>query len=416
MSDEYQLRRDIDELFNLASENKSKVDSLTVDAVNLLHRLGLDQESSGKFNYAVIKKVIGDVTYEEFWILSNAYYDYEKELFVKIDANHTSFGIEIQANGTYHGEAELGYSDNTGINLWRNPKKADVASSFPNWATDSTYDFHPFMDDTSYIGLGVKATGEWKEYGVMAGWNNMLMLDSYGGMTVGGAGFEVDGNGIYPFTRLTSSRYTDSNDDVWCLLGLLDNAYHPTKWGWECDSNSTYSWFVGLKSPEQSDLVKDNKNTSFVVMYNDSPAQQDPNTHVLDVSKWHTVFESKITDASDNTGAWSDLTLTGNFYNFDNANKVKYRRVNKTVQITGLAVLNAYPSALEELTIGTLPSDCRPHRDITCLCELENDEKLWTCTIKSNGDLTFNRLRDGTGFVGGTAFSDVLAVNMTYLV
>ena len=113
------------------------------------------------------------------------------------------------------------------------------------------------MKDKHYIGAqysneawGVH-NGEWRHFGVASGWNNNLMTDSFGGVTIGGAGFEIDGNGVFPFVRLTSSTYIDENNVQWFLLGLLDNAYHPTTAGWECDNNSHYSWFVGLRSPQK---------------------------------------------------------------------------------------------------------------------------------------------------------------------
>ena len=568
---------------------------------NIVEKFGLDQDNSDKFNFAIITKSDNYITYEEFWILSNAYYDYDVKRFVKIDGTHTSFGIQIQANGSYPGEADLGYFDNVGINIWRNPKKSDV------YKDPSSFDYSDF-ENKNYIGAKRLDNNLWVEFGISSGWSNSFMIDSYGGMTIGGAGFEVDGNGIFPFTRLTSSAYVDSNGDDYYLLGLLDNAYHPTLYGWDCDSNKTYSWFVGLKTPEISYLLKDNALTKFVVMYNDTPYDSE-NIHYIDKSRWKTVFEvdvnsvnglingelkelgdydslknkptipSNLSDLNNDMGfltshqdlsdyvtssnlltvlgdyvtnsnllaalsdyiasadltnilsgyitnsdllttlsdyvsnttlssilndyitssglsailndyvtnsslltalsdyvsstslsnilsdyvtnssllsslsdyvsstslssilsdyvtsadananyapiihthdgladsGWVDLTLTGNFYNFDNSNRVQYRKVGKTVQITGLPVLNAYPSALMELAIGTLPSGYRPSRDVSFVCELKDDAKLWTCTIKSTGDVTFNRLRDNTGFVAGTAFADVLKLNVTFL-
>ena len=451
----------------------------------IIEKLGLNQISSDKFNYAIITKSDSYITYEEFWILSNAYYDYDVNRFVKIDDTHTSFGIQIQANGSYPGEADLGYFDNVGINIWRNPKKSDV------FKDTSSFNYSDF-DNNSYIGAERLSDNVWVEYGIASGWSNSFMVDSYGGMTIGGAGFEVDGNGIFPYTRLTSSAYVDSDGDTYYLLGLLDNAYHPTLYGWDCDSNGTYSWFVGLKTPEKSYLIKDNPLTKFVVMYNDTPADSE-NIHYIDKSRWKTIFEidinsinglingelkelgdynslknkptipSKLSDLDDDIGlgnsqvdlsnyitnsglssilndyltitnanqnyapinhshgeltdsGWINLNLTGNFYNFDNDHRVQYRKVGKNVHINGLPVLNAYPSALTELIIGTLPTDYRPIRDVSYVCELKDDAKLWTCTVKSNGDVTFNRLRDNTGFVGGTAFADVLKLNVNFLI
>ena len=523
---------------------------ITSEEIHFNEKLGLNQESSDKFNFAIINKSDKYITYEEFWILSNAYYDYDAKRFVKIDDTHTSFGIQIQANGSYPGEADLGYFDNVGINIWRNPKKSDVFKD-PN-----SYNYADF-DTKNYIGAKRLSDNVWVEYGISSGWSNSFMVDSYGGMTIGGAGFEVDGNGIFPYTRLTSSAYTDSNGDNYYLLGLLDNAYHPTLYGWDCDSNAAYSWFIGLKTPEKSYLIKNNALTKFVIMYNDTPPDPEK-PHFIDISRWKTIFEidinsingliggelkelgdynslknkpnipTKLSELNNDMGfltshqdltnyvtntslssvlndyvtnsslssilsdyitnsnlssllseyvsnsslssllsgyvsssslssilndyitnsslssilndyvtlsdantnyassshthdefndsGWIDLTLTGNFYNFDSANKVQYRKVGKTVHITGLPVLNAYPTALMELVIGTLPTGFRPVRNVSYVCELKDDAKLWTCTIKSNGDVTFNRLRDNTGFVAGTAFADVLKLNVNFLI
>lgn len=510
---------------------------VTSEELHINEKFGLNQDSSNKFNFAIITKSDKYITYEEFWILSNAYYDYDTKRFVKIDDTHTSFGIQIQANGSYPGEADLGYFDNVGINIWRNPKKSDV------FKDTSSFNYSDF-DTKNYIGAKRLSDNVWVEFGLSSGWSNSFMVDSYGGMTIGGAGFEVDGNGIFPYTRLTSSAYEDSNGNNYYLLGLLDNAYHPTLYGWDCDSNETYSWFIGFKTPEISYLKKNNALTKFVIMYNDTPHNSD-NIHQVDVSKWKTIFEvdinsvkglingelkdiadynslknkpdipSKLSDLNNDVGfltshqdltdyvtnsrlssvlneyvsnsslssilndyitnssltsrlsdyvsnsslssvlgdyitnstlssvlgdyltvsdanrdyapashthdefndtGWIDLNLTGNFYNFDSANKVQYRKVGKSVHITGLPVLNAYPTALMELVIGTLPTGFRPVRDVSYVCELKDDAKLWTCTIKSNGDVTFNRLRDNTGFVAGTAFADVLKLNVNFLI
>ena len=273
---------DEDAVILFIDENPSN--SLVIpQSLEVYSKLGLNQSEADKFNYAVISRVEDNITNIELWILANAYYDYSNKKFVKINPKSNSFGIQIQSEGNYPGETELGYLDNTSIGVWRHPKVSAIYKDTTN------YDYTD-LEEKGWIGCKRKSDNKWFEFGVSAGWNNNFMMDSYGGMTIGGAGFEIDGNGIFPYTRLTSSRYTDENNNVFHLLGLLDNAYHPTKDGWECDDNSTYSWFIGLRTPESSDLIKDNVHASFVVMYNDTPYNGN-NNHELDVGRWHIVFE-----------------------------------------------------------------------------------------------------------------------------
>lgn len=266
----------------------------------ILEKFGLNQEDMSNFNFAVINKTEDNVEYIEYWILVNASYDYEVEKFVKINPDETSFGIQMQASGTYPGEHQIGYDGNTGINIWRNPPKSSVASVFPNYASDTTYDYTDFMGSNSYIGLKKRSNGEWCEFGLYAGWSNNLMTDSYGGVTIGGAGFEIDGNGVFPYTRLTSSTFIKDGTQYY-LLGLLDNAYHPTTGGWDCDSNEHYSWFAGFISPHKSGsyLTKDLTQTKFVIMVNDNdgidPTANDYDEHEIDIDSWTTIFEASAT-------------------------------------------------------------------------------------------------------------------------
>ena len=317
MSGDYQLRRDVDHLlrdvYNLNDdslrlvpfavgselidrvsqydEEGNPIDKGTIDAIiNNLNelatvKLGLDKAGMDKFNFALISD--SDNHQIDYWILVNAFYDYTLERFIKIDNTQTSFGIQLQATGTYAEEEEID-PGNTGVNLWRNPAFYDNEGNFIVYTDTSTYDYTD-VEEKNHIGAKKLSDGTWVQYAIASGWNNAFMLDSYGGMTIGGAGFEVDGNGIFPFTRLTHSIYTDEEEKQWALFGLLDNAYHATSTTWGCDSNSTYSWFVGLRSPISSGTLKDNSRTEFIVMYNDTPEDED-NPYDLDVSKWHIVF------------------------------------------------------------------------------------------------------------------------------
>lgn len=453
MADEYQFRKEIDELRLLLNQldlDKSDKGGIATEeyvlsmintaiSQDVMMRIGLNQPSSSKFNFATIKKTEtaldqSIITDEEYWILSNAYFDYELNRFIKIDPEHTSFGIQIQANGSYPGEAQLGYADNVGINFWRNPKKSDVEASFPNWRNDPVNDFYPFMVDNE-IGLGLHSDSSyWREFGVYAGWSNSFMIDSYGGMTIGGAGFEMDGNGIFPFTRLSSSRYYDSAEDkVWYLLGLLDNAYHPTIGGWSCDDNSTWSWFFGLKTPEKSNLVKDNEETKFVIMYNDTPYNAS-NKEELIIADWNTILEvspSEIKGMVNGTlstlgtgggsggnvpdSGWIALTKNSIFWNYDATYKVRYRKYGNIVQVQGLTQLSETQTDTSDLVIGQLPGGYRPTNNQMFLQEMYNNGDIWTCKVNTYGELSLSRVRNHNGAVIPTN-NHILNINLTFIV
>ena len=70
MSDEYQLRKDIDELARYVYGNEKES---TTDVDTILEKLGLNKESSDKFNFATITKKESNLTYEEFWIRQHLY-------------------------------------------------------------------------------------------------------------------------------------------------------------------------------------------------------------------------------------------------------------------------------------------------------------------------------------------------------
>ena len=256
--------------------------------IELREKLGFNKLNSDKFNFAVLTRTKEDgIEYQDFWILSNAYYDYNKERFIKIDFETTSFAIQIQGKGTYPGESELGYLDNPGINFWRNPP----VSAMEEYSNEE--DLY-YLKNEGFIGSFYD--GIWREFAVPAGWYNGFMLDSFGGMTIGGAGFEIDGYISYPYSRLSYSRYNDG-DKTYYLLGLIWNGYHPTKEGWDCDSEEEYSWFVGLKTEEKSDYRPDLSKCSFVVMYNDTPNHEAEYNSYFEkdmkfkIENWKTIFD-----------------------------------------------------------------------------------------------------------------------------
>ena len=269
MSEEVTLLDFLDEIKNTAYE-----------------RMGLNETDSESFNFATISKTEAGIDYIEYWLLINAYYDESLERFVKIDGTSTSFGIQMQAKGTYPGEGNLGYTNNSGINIWRNPRKSEVYKDTTN------YDYSDF-DNNNHIGAKKRSNNTWVEFAIGSGWSNNLMTDSYGGVTIGGAGIEIDGNNIFPYSRLTSSKYNDGTNNYY-LLGILENAYHPTVTEWDCDNNTKQAWFFGFKYPEKTG-AKDSENGKFIVMYNDmnhiDPTANGYTIEDMNVNDWHVILE-----------------------------------------------------------------------------------------------------------------------------
>lgn len=268
------------------SEEKTLLNFLDEIKETAYERMGLNETDSDKFNFATISKTEGGIDYIEYWLLINAYYDETLERFIKIDGTSTSFGIQMQAKGTYPGEQSLGYMNNSGINIWRNPKKSEVYKDTTN------YNYTDF-DNNNHIGAKKRSNNEWVTFGIGTGWINNFMTDSYGGMTIGGAGIEVDGNNIFPYARLTSSRYNDGTNNYY-LLGILENAYHPSGSDWECDNNTKYAWFFGFKYPEKTG-AKDGENGKFIVMYNDmhsiNPSASGYTIEDMNISDWKVILE-----------------------------------------------------------------------------------------------------------------------------
>lgn len=164
----------------------------------------------------------------------------------------------------------------------------------------------------------------------------------------------------------------------------------------------------------------------------------------IDLSFLNNVFSGKnhTHDELEDSG-WTTLTVNSNFYNYtENSSTVlplQYRKIGNIVQVIGLIGLNAN-LAVGEWTIGTLPTEARPTKQMSFLCELNNNGNLWTCVVKTNGDITFNRLRDitsstpititytddstdsvnmatnGNGFISGKQWVDTLKVNVMFMV
>lgn len=192
--------------------------------------------SRTSFTAAQIRRMEDGVENREFWFLANARWNQEKQRFQRLDLSKNSFGVQIQAAGTYPGEAALGFTDNQAIGYWRAIGRDTFLGQGDTAAAAAV------TED-----IGAEIGGVWKSFGVYLGWNNCQMLDSYGGMTIGGFGFEIDGNGLYPYSRISYSRHEDTaGADGYAMLGLLWNAYHGLRGS---DNAGAADYALGLKAP-----------------------------------------------------------------------------------------------------------------------------------------------------------------------
>ena len=164
----------------------------------------------------------------------------------------------------------------------------------------------------------------------------------------------------------------------------------------------------------------------------------------IDLSFLNNVFSGKNHTHNElEDSGWTTLTVNSNFYNYTENDEavlpLQYRKIGNIVQVIGLVGLNANLAA-GEWTIGTLPTGKRPTKQMSFLSELNNNGNLWTCIVKTNGDITFNRLRDitsstvatvtyiddstdslniatnGNGFIDGKQWVDTLKINIIFMV
>lgn len=198
------------------------------------------------YNFATVTGIRDTVPFTEFWILINAYYDYDTNRFKRVDVNNFSFGWQLQGGGTYPGEGSIGDFINQGVNLW----KANEKAAYPG-----DDDYNTWLRDQTNEDIGaIQADGSWREFGIMLGWNNSFMSDAYGGMTIGGAGFEIYGSGMSPFKRVSLGKFSGGSDDpnkkpedyIFAYNGDCWNTQHGL---WNKDEDSLNGYFLGMRSP-----------------------------------------------------------------------------------------------------------------------------------------------------------------------
>lgn len=198
-------------------------------------------DKNSPYNFAVIEGVRGGVSYTEVWLLINAWYDHNTRRFKRVDVNNFSFGWQMQGGGTYPGEESFGDFINQGMNLWKANGKAAYSEGDP-------------IREQTGEDIGTMIGDTWQEFGIMLGWQNAFMVDSYAGMTIGGQGFEIDGNGTYPYKRVSLGKFNGGSTDPNKVYSDYGYAYNGTLWNafhglFSSDSSSSNSFYWGMVSP-----------------------------------------------------------------------------------------------------------------------------------------------------------------------
>lgn len=255
------------------------------------------------YNFEVIEGIRGGVEYTELWILVNARYDRETQRFKRINVDNYSFGWQLQGGGTYPGEETIGDTTNQGVNLWKANGKLAYAENDP-------------MRDLTGEDIGaLQEDGTWREYGIMLGWNNVFMNDSYGGMTIGGSGFEIDGSGANPFRRVSLGKYGGTSEDSSKDFKDYNFLYNGDFWNlqhgfWNSDLKDRRGFYWGMLSPvdyfPEYDKLQDFYSTrasldeectlSWVMQPKDTPFQVEKLKKVLNIDTKGNISVERIDD------------------------------------------------------------------------------------------------------------------------
>ena len=112
--------------------------------------------------------------------------------------------------------------------------------------------------------------------------------------------------------------------------------------------------------------------------------------------------------------AWTALTLDSAAAAYNSDSTPRYRRWGQAVEVEGAVKPTAEVTAGGTLTIGTLPTGCRPPRELDTLCQ-GSGGNVWMLRITTAGVVTAERYRSGATNVAmpTTAW---LTFNATFMV
>ena len=92
---------------------------------------------------------------------------------------------------------------------------------------------------------------------------------------------------------------------------------------------------------------------------------------------------------------WTNLPMSSAANAYSSDYTPQYRRWGQVVEVTGAASPKTQVAADGTLSIGTLPSGCRPHKELDVMCQ-GSGGNVWLLKVKTDGTLEASRYRSGS--------------------
>ena len=91
---------------------------------------------------------------------------------------------------------------------------------------------------------------------------------------------------------------------------------------------------------------------------------------------------------------WTNLQLESSVESYSDGWTPRYRKWGPVVQVLGAVKLKSNQSAGFNVSIGTLPSGCRPLVQVATVCQ-GSGNSTWLCNVSAGGVMSIERYRDG---------------------
>lgn len=118
------------------------------------------------------------------------------------------------------------------------------------------------------------------------------------------------------------------------------------------------------------------------------------------------IGDGTVTSALDTyvkDSGWTDVTFTADFENWSTAQKLQYRKIGKTVSLTGVAKNTVdIAGGADAVTITTLPTGYRPSK-VVYLVMHGSLRNIWLLTINTSGTVTMSRYGGYDSYASATA-------------